>query len=69
MIFTLGIVVGALLMLGVILTSRHPTIQRTLNQILDKPIFPSQKAFIAGLSDEEQSFADSINKTKDTKLT
>lgn len=71
-LFTLGVIVGLLLtiLVAIILLRYQIPIQRNMSHFLDSPLITSnQKAFIAGLSDEEQSFADSINKDVDVKLT
>lgn len=68
--FILGILVGMIAMLGIFVFSQKQSTQRTLSKIINNPIInANERAYVAGLSDEEQSFADSLSKTKDTKLT
>lgn len=69
LVFIGGLVLGALLMFAVFVLSQRTDIQRTINQITQPVIAMGNKAFIAGLSDEESSFAESINKNHDVQLT
>lgn len=68
----IGIVTGlSIAVLNIALWIKfHIPFQRKMEELMNKPIFISEsnRAYIAGLSDEEQSFSDSINKNVDVKL-
>ena len=55
------------IIIGALTIHFQPTIHRTAQKIYGT-VIPKNMSYIAGLSDEEQSFADSINKNVDVKL-
>ncbi len=69
LVFLLGMIFGGFLTSIVIATaySFQGTIQRVTQQAYS--YIPREKAYIVGLSDEEQAFKDSLNvDNRDTKL-
>ena len=74
MMFVLGLILGAVLasvVFGVALRYEQK-LGRGLATLMSSPVVahPDSRAYIIGLSEEEQSFKDSLNiDQKDTKLT
>lgn len=71
MIFILGLIVGLLLAIIVFLSVKKYdiAINRTVQKVLDQPFISSNnKSYIAGMSDEESSFAESLPLDKEVKI-
>ncbi len=70
-LLSLGIIIGLLVSILVfILMGRYQIlIHRIVQKLMNSPIIKEgAKAYIAGLSDEESSFAESLNKKHDVHI-
>ena len=71
-IFILGIIFGSVItiLIGLVTIRFQTPLQRTVNTVLNHPLVTgSAQAYIAGLSDEEQSYRESLNAdNRDTKI-